>query len=438
VQPTTVKIVSIGGGTGHSKLYIALRHIFYWITLVNEFPGDLRLRKTSKNQSKRLSRLLSQFVIQAHALVGTWDSGGSTGLLRKTIGASGSTADVTKIYGVLANPEGFIDRLATYAPLLCKAIGTTLGPEAIQSLSDLAGITLEDSAKISLSERLRFRYSPDDPRLLLRGNTIQNVAAASLAKQLQSEREGLEIYRKLIGAPEAFRVGPLSWESAKLGVTYEDGTKCWDESIIDQRPKKDRGFDPHFHRAKHYRLDPSLEMAPEAGDAIQADVFICPPGSIANHGGALDIAGVKDAIFKRFGPRKQQDRRSRKTIWISNLTASPPDSQYHTALSLKDRLQGMYGISFDNIICNTHHIPRALFSGCAEQLDLEDLIDDARIGGFSDSFLTLGSFVSQEALKQGRIEHEPYLLAIALIPLLAEVAANKRAAQQPATAGTLV
>lgn len=218
--PYSKKIVTFGGGTGHFSLLRGLVEL---------------------NQPEMIT-----------AVVGTWDSGGSSGKLRTEL-------------GVL--PPG----------------------DMRQCLLAL----MEDPKQRQVAQKL-FEDRMIDIKGPLKGHSMGNLIAARLEQIYKGPDRGVEAERLLFRIRA--RVLPVSISELNLMAKLEGGEEIEGETNIDLRSKK-RGFNPKKKISRIY-FDTSAEPNPDVLQAIgEADLIVFSAGdlytSILPH---LLVGGIKEAI----------------------------------------------------------------------------------------------------------------------------------------------
>lgn len=218
--PYKQKIVTFGGGTGHFSLLRGLVEL---------------------NQPELIT-----------AIVGTWDSGGSSGRLRTEL-------------GIL--PPGDIR----------------------QCLLAL----MEDPKQRQVAQKL-FDDRLADIKGPLRGHSLGNLIAARLESIYKGPDRGVEAERLLFRIKG--RVLPVSISELNLMAKLEGGEELEGESSIDLRGEK-RGFNPKQKISRVY-FDTNADPNPEVIQAItDADLIIFSAGdlytSLIPH---LLVNGIKEAI----------------------------------------------------------------------------------------------------------------------------------------------
>lgn len=218
--PYHKKIVTFGGGTGHFSLLRGL---------------------VEENQPEMIT-----------AIVGTWDSGGSSGKLRTEL-------------GVL--PPGDIR----------------------QCLLAL----MEDSKQRGVAQKL-FEDRLINIKGPLKGHSLGNLIAARLEQIYKGPDRGTEAERLLFRIRA--RVLPVSITELNLTAKLEGGQEIDGESSIDLRGDK-KGFNPKQKINRIY-FDTNADPNPEAIQAIsEAEIIVFSAGdlytSVLPH---LLVSGVKEAL----------------------------------------------------------------------------------------------------------------------------------------------
>jgi len=220
--PFQQKIVTFGGGTGHFSLLRGLVEL---------------------NQPELIT-----------AIVGTWDSGGSSGKLRSEL-------------GIL--PPG----------------------DLRQCLLAL----MEDPKQRQAAQKL-FEDRLLDVKGLLRGHSVGNLIAARLEQIYKGPDRGTEAERLLFRIRA--HVYPVSLTDPNLMAKLETGTEIEGETNIDLRGEK-RDYNPK-HRIIRIYFDSKTEANPQVLTAIKkADKIILSAGdlytSILPH---LLVDGIREAIIR--------------------------------------------------------------------------------------------------------------------------------------------
>lgn len=218
--PYKQKIVTFGGGTGHFSLLRGLVEL-------NE----------------------PEFIT---AIVGTWDSGGSSGKLRTELGML---------------PPGDIRQCL---------------------LALMEDPTQRQVAQKLFDDRLEEVAGP------LKGHSMGNLIKARLDHLYKGPDRGTEAQRMLFRI--SARILPVSLSDLNLIAKLEGGEEIEGETNIDTRGEK-KGFDPAKKISRIY-FDSSAEPNPEVLKAIQgADKIVFAPGdlytSIMPH---LLVNGIREAI----------------------------------------------------------------------------------------------------------------------------------------------
>lgn len=218
--PYAQKIVTFGGGTGHFSILRGLVEL---------------------NQPENIT-----------AVVGTWDSGGSSGKLRTEL-------------GVL--PPG----------------------DMRQCLLAL----MEDSKQRQVAQKL-FEDRLIEVKGPLKGHNMGNLIAARLEQIYKGPDRGIEAERLLFRIRA--RVYPVSISELNLMAMLEGGKELEGETNIDLRAEK-KNYNPKQKISRIY-FETNADPNPEVIQAIiEADKIIFSPGdlytSVLPH---LLVAGIKEAI----------------------------------------------------------------------------------------------------------------------------------------------
>jgi uncharacterized cofD-like protein len=220
------KIVVIGGGTGSFSVLRAIKGLNVDITSV----------------------------------VSTFDSGGSTGVLRDEFGTL---------------PSGDIRRALV-----------ALAPE---------------KAENTLRDLFMYRFA-DKPSL--KGHSFGNLFLAALADIKGSDLKGIKTAGKLLGIKG--RVLPVSIEKSHIIAELEDGTTVKGESKIADFPEHDGSL-----RIKKLHLDNGSKLVSQARDAIvEADYIIFAPGD-------LHTSLIPNFLVK--GMAEALEKSKAKVIYFSNI-----------------------------------------------------------------------------------------------------------------------
>lgn len=257
------KIVTIGGGTGSFTVLRGIR----------EYPFDIS------------------------AICTTFDSGGSSGILRDE-------------YGIL--PPGDIRR-------------------CLVALSD-------DTIEPVLRELFNFRFDNEGS---LKGHSFGNLLLTALTQITGSYPEAIEKASQILRCRGS--IFPVSLDSSHLCAELEDGTVIKGESNIDI-PKHDANL-----KITKVFLDPPVNSYSEANNAIlEADFIIIGPGDLYTSIVPNLLAdGISESIQKS----------KAKTIYISNLMTKLGETGGFNASDFVKEVLKYTGLDKINyLICNTGEI----------------------------------------------------------------------------------
>lgn len=239
------KIVTFGGGTGHFHLLNGLREL---------------------NETSLIS-----------AVVGCWDSGGSSGRLRTEL-------------GIL--PPGDIRRC-----LLAL---------------------MEDYEQQRVAQRL-FDDRMQDMNGPLKGHSFGNLLTARLDNIYKGQDRGIDSERALFRVKA--KIMPVSVSDVNLVAETLKGVRVVGETNIDLRGNE-KGYDSQDKIVRIY-FDTRADVNPQVLDAIKnADKIVFAPGdlysSILPH---LLVEGVKEAILKS----------KAKLVFVLNLCTKKGETEYYRA-----------------------------------------------------------------------------------------------------------
>ena len=264
MQKKNPKIVIIGGGSGSSVLLRGLK----------QYPVDLT------------------------AIVTTFDSGGSSGILREEFG---------------------------YPPL-----GDLR--QCLVALSD------DGHATESLRTASEFRFSSDSS---LNGHSLGNLLLAALTS-LHNDVEGaIEQMSRMLNIRG--KVIPVALKSADLCAELEDGSILRGESTIDLRSA-------NLPRIKGVFLDPQVDANPRALEAIaQADTIVFGPGDLYTSIVPNLLVDQVPAAIARSGARK---------IYICNLmTKSGETGDFKASDFAREIVRYLKGQRLDSVLVNNRPVP---------------------------------------------------------------------------------
>ena len=261
-----------------------------------------------------LLRGLKKFPLDITAVFTSFDSGGSTGVLRDE-------------FGIL--PPGDVRR-------------------GLLALAD------EDKAEI-LRELFNYRFPARggsssggrNGNSSLHGHSFGNLFLAALASVYGGEIEGIRKASELLSIKGT--VLPVSLDKSHVHAILEDGTEIVGETNIDI-PKHDGTL-----RIKDIFLDPPAAIYVETDAAIRAaDLIVIGPGDLySSLIPTLLAEGMKDALRASKG----------KTIAVCNLMTKWGETHNFTCSDMVKELLRYSGLEkFDYAICNTAAIDQKLLA----------------------------------------------------------------------------
>lgn len=327
------KIVTFGGGTGQFHLLCGLREL---------------------NNNNFIT-----------AIAGSWDSGGSSGILRSEL-------------GVL--PPGDIRRC-----LLAL---------------------MEDEKQRMVAQRL-FDDRLEDLTGPLKGHSFGNLLTARLDKIYKGQDRGVQAERELFRV--IAQVMPISLTDVQLIAETVKGNQIIGETNIDNRVK-DKNYDPGDKIVRIYfdtRADPNPEVIRQINNA---EKIIFAPGdlytSVLPH---LLVDEVREAIV----------RSKAKLVFVLNLaTKSGETDSYKASDFLKSFLFYLDTIGrLDYLIVNDNHLdPEILKIYKGEGQNLVE-IDEQKILELEPKIKIIRGKISRYLKKEHLLRHDPLKLALAILRL---------------------
>jgi uncharacterized cofD-like protein len=312
-----MRIVVIGGGSGSS---VALRGL--------------------RNRGVSLTSIVTMF-----------DSGGSSGLLRKEFG---------------------------YPPF----------GDLRQCLLALSEDSLVNG---TLSTALDFRFSGDSS---LNGHNVGNLILAALTSARGDLQSAVDEIARLLSVKG--RVLPVSLDMADLCAELEDGTAIVGESAIDV-PKSRR---PAIRKVF---LDPDVRASPLVVEAIlEADAVVLGPGDlytsvIPN----LLVGGVAQALQET----------SAALIYVCNLMTKHGETDGFDAADYAAEIVRYAGVErLDWVIANNRQAPPAVLAAYEAEHAAPVAVDESRIRRWARSVM-----VAPLSNAAGKLRHDDQDLAEALI-----------------------
>lgn len=304
------KVVTIGGGTGS---YVVLRG-------------------------------LKMYTMDITAVVNTFDSGGSTGVLRDE-------------FGVL--PPGDVRR-------------------CILALSE------GKQAEI-LRKLFAFRFengSNGNGKSALNGHSFGNLLLVALTSIYGSDLEGIKKASELLDIKGT--VLPVSVDKAHLHAELEDGTEIIGETNIDE-PKHDGE-----KRIAKVFLKPQARVLDETAEALlDADMIVFCPGDL--------YSSLMPNFIVEGMPEAVRESRAKKVLVAPLMTKWGETNGYSVATVAKEfcRYTGLE--SFDYILCNTTKPDEAMLAAYAEEKKHPMPLDIPELETYATE-IVLGDFVSESDL----------------------------------------
>lgn len=327
------KLVTLGGGTGHFSL---LRGLV-------EF-----------NQPDLIT-----------AIVGTWDSGGSSGRLRTEL-------------GVL--PPG----------------------DLRQCLLAL----MEDPLQRQVAQKL-FDDRLSDVKGPLKGHSVGNLIAARLEKLYKGPDRGIEAERLLFRI--SGKVLPVSLSDLNLIARLQNGTEIEGESNIDLRGKE--AEIPEGEKILKVYFDNTADPNPDALTAIQdADKIIFAPGdlytSILPH---LFVNGIPEAIVNS----------KAKVILVLNLMSKRGETDGYKASDFLKNFIHYLGDSsrIDYMIANSNGLEKEILDIYKEEGQNPVEIDEKECFKIAPKLKIIKTTLATYHLKEHLLRHDPQTLAEAICEL---------------------
>ena len=262
-------------------------------------------------------RGLKSKVDDLSAVVSTFDSGGSTGLLRDE-------------FGIL--PPGDVRRCL---------------------------IALADENENVMRQLFMFRF---DEHSSLQGHSFGNLFLTALSEITGNEAEAVSQASKILRIKG--RVLPVSFDKSHVNAELENGDIVKGEKNIDV-PK----HDPNLRIVKTW-LEPDAKANPEAVDAItKADLIVLGPGDLfSSIVPNLLVKGISEAL----------KRTKAKKVYVCNLMTKPGET---TSFKASDHLIEIqkYGGSPDLIVCNSAKGTPVLLNRYSQQNQFPVIVDKEEI-----------------------------------------------------------
>ena len=327
------KIVTFGGGTGQFHLLSGLREL---------------------NQNSLIT-----------AVAGSWDSGGSSGILRTEL-------------GVL--PPGDARR-------------------CILAL-------MEDEKQREVAQRL-FDDRLEDVAGPLKGHSFGNLMTTRLDNIYRGQDRGIEAELELFRVRA--KVMPVSLSQVDLVAETAKGSQIVGETNIDNRVK-DKNHDP-LDRIVRIYFDTRADVNPEVVKEIkEADKIVFAPGdlytSVLPH---LLVEEVREAIVSSHA----------KLIFVLNLATKPGETDAYKASDfLKAFLFYLNAPGrLDYLIVNSNHLEKEILDIYEEEGQNLVEVDEENIRKLEPKVKIIKKPVSRYLNKEHLLRHDPQKLALAILNL---------------------
>ena len=298
-----------------------------------------------------LLRGLRQHPVDLTAIVTTFDSGGSSGILRDEFGYP---------------PFGDLRK-------------------CLVALSD------SDNGMNSLRTASEFRFSSDSS---LNGHSLGNLLLAALTS-LHNDVEGAitEMSRMLnIDG----KVIPVALQPADLCAELEDGSHLRGESTIDLR-----GGD--IPRIMNVFLDPVVDANPRALEAIEdADAIVFGPGDL--------YTSIIPNLLARHVPEAVARSKARK-IYICNLmTKCGETGDFAVSDFASEVVRYLNGLKLDSVLVNSRPVPRNVRTRYASEGAVPVVHDENKLSQHTRTVLA-----APFSINHPKVRHDPERLAEAVL-----------------------
>lgn len=310
---------------------------------------DIKTRESgvASNGVKRLVRIgggsggfsllrgLKTYPFDITAVFTSFDSGGSTGILREE-------------FGIL--PPGDVRR-------------------GLLALAD------EDKAEI-LRKLFEYRFE-NGHESSLKEHSFGNLFLLALVSIYGSEIEGIRKASELLSIKG--RVLPVSLDHSHVHAVLEDGTEIIGETNIDV-PKHNGDL-----RIKKVSLEPAAAIHEETDKAIrEADLIVIGPGDLySSLIPTLLVGGMKESLAASKG----------KTVAVCNLMTKWGETHGFTCSDMIGELLRYSGLErFDYVICNTGTLPPEVLAAYEKEKKFP-MLCDADLPKYAGKVLT-GDFTS--------------------------------------------
>lgn len=301
--------------------------------------------------SSVLLRGLKQHPVDLTAIVTTFDSGGSSGILRDEFGYP---------------PFGDLRK-------------------CLVALSDNGHKTK------SLRTASEFRFSSDSS---LNGHSLGNLLLAALTS-LHNDVEGAiaEMSRML---NISGNVIPVALEHADLCAELDDGSHLRGESTIDLRIGD-------LPRIKNVFLDPVVDANPRALEAIEkADTIVFGPGDL--------YTSIVPNLLARHVPEAIARSSARKLYVCNLMTKRGETGDFTTADFASEIVRYLNGTELDAVLVNSRLVPADVQAKYAEEGAVPVEHDEFRLGQYTGSVLA-----APLSINEPKVRHDPERLAEAVL-----------------------
>lgn len=327
------KIVTFGGGTGQFHLLSGLREL---------------------NQNSLIT-----------AVAGSWDSGGSSGILRTEL-------------GVL--PPGDIRR-------------------CILAL-------MEDEKQREVAQRL-FDDRLEDVAGPLKGHSFGNLMTVRLDNIYRGQDRGIEAELNLFRIKA--RVMPVSLTRVDLVAETAKGKQIVGETNVDLRVK-DRNYDPSDKIVRIY-FDTRADPNPKVIEQIEkADKIVFAPGdlytSVLPH---LLVNEIREAIA----------RSKAKLIFVLNLATKAGETDSYKASDFLKAFLFYLDASgrLDYFVVNSNHLDKEILDIYKEEGQNLVEVDEKNIRKFEPKVKIIKKPISRYFEKEHLLRHDPQKLALTMLKL---------------------
>lgn len=296
-------------------------------------------------------RALKPYAFELTAITTTFDSGGSTGVLRDEVGAL---------------PAGDIRRALV-----------ALVPD-------------QDDQFLRQLFEIRFEV----PGSSLHGHNLGNLLIHAATLVTGSREQGVAEVGRLLHIKG--RVLPVAIADAHLCVVLEDGTIVKRESNIDQPTH------PGHLRITDAWLEPTVTISPEAATALAAaDWVIFGPGD-------LYTSIVANLLVDGFGEALGQA--GAKIVFVTNIVTKWGETHGFAASDhLKTFLRYLHQPRIEAVIVNTNELPRALVQRYERENKHAVSVDEGELRRFANQVI-IRDFTSNGDI----LRHHPDRLGQAL------------------------